>query len=50
MAITLAELQEYIQDHDVKFIKFSFCDVFGHQRIISVLPSVLPGPWNRASP
>ena len=42
MAITLAELQEYIQDHDVKFIKFSFCDVFGHQRIISVLPSVLP--------
>ena len=42
MAITLAELQEYIQDHDVKFIKFSFCDVFGHQKIISVLPSVLP--------
>ena len=41
MAISEAELNEYIQDHDVKFIKFSFCDVFGRQKIISVLPSVL---------
>lgn len=42
MAISQAEINEYIQDHDVKFIKFSFCDVFGRQKIISVLPSVLP--------
>lgn len=33
---------EFIQDNDVKFIKFAFCDVFGRQKIISVLPSMLP--------
>ena len=37
-----ADIQEFINDNDVKFIKFSFCDVFGSQKIISVLPSVLP--------
>ena len=36
------DIQEYIGENDVKFIKFSFCDVFGNQKIISVLPSVLP--------
>lgn len=36
------DIREYIADNDVKFIKFSFCDVFGNQKIISVLPSVLP--------
>ncbi len=35
-------VSEYIQDHDVKFVKFAFCDVFGRQKIISVLPSLLP--------
>ena len=36
------DIQEYMGENDVKFIKFSFCDVFGNQKIISVLPSVLP--------
>ena len=42
MRYSEADIREYIADNDVKFIKFSFCDVFGHQKIISVLPSVLP--------
>ena len=42
MRYSEADIQEFINDNDVKFIKFSFCDVFGSQKIISVLPSVLP--------
>ncbi len=37
-----SDISEFIQDNDVKFVKFSFCDVFGRQKIISVLPSLLP--------
>ncbi len=33
---------EFMADHDVKFVKFAFCDVFGRQKILSVLPSLLP--------
>ena len=42
MRYSEADIREFIADNDVKFIKFSFCDVFGNQKIISVLPSVLP--------
>ena len=38
MRYSEADIQEFIHDNDVKFIKFSFCDVFGNQKIISVLP------------
>ncbi len=37
-----SDIEEFIQDNDVKFVKFAFCDVFGRQKIISVLPSLLP--------
>lgn len=37
-----SDISEFIQDNDVKFVKFAFCDVFGRQKIISVLPSLLP--------
>jgi len=37
-----SNISEFIQDNDVKFVKFAFCDVFGRQKIISVLPSLLP--------
>ncbi len=39
---SFSDISEFIQDNDVKFVKFSFCDVFGGQKIISVLPSLLP--------
>ena len=42
MRYSEADIQEFIAENDVKFIKFAFCDVFGKQKIISVLPSVLP--------
>lgn len=37
-----SDISEFIQDNDVKFVKFAFCDVFGRQKIVSVLPSLLP--------
>ncbi len=37
-----SELSEFVEENDVKFMKFAFCDVFGRQKIISVLPSLLP--------
>jgi amidophosphoribosyltransferase len=37
-----SEISEFIQDNDVKLVKFSFADVFGRQRLICVLPSLLP--------
>lgn len=37
-----SDISEFIEDNDVKFVKFAFCDVFGSQKIISVLPSLLP--------
>ena len=47
MRYSEADIQEFIHDNDVKFIKFSFCDVFGNQKIISVLPSVLPRAFSQ---
>ena len=49
MRYSEADIQEFIHDNDVKFIKFSFCDVFGNQKIISVLPSVLPRAFSQGS-
>ncbi len=39
---SFSDISDFIQDNDVKFVKFSFCDVFGRQKIISVLPYLLP--------
>lgn len=42
MTRSFSDIAEFIQDNDVKFVKFSFCDIFGRQKIVSVLPSLLP--------
>ena len=35
------EVMEYINEEDVKFIRLSFCDVFGKQKNISIMPDEL---------
>ena len=35
------EVIQYTQEEDVKFIRLAFCDVFGHQKNISVIPDEL---------
>ncbi len=36
------EIIQFAQEEDVKFIRLAFCDVFGRQKNISIMPSELP--------
>ena len=36
------EVIQYIAEDDVKFIRLAFCDVFGRQKNISIMPEELP--------
>lgn len=36
------EVIQYVQEEDVKFIRLAFCDVFGRQKNISIMPEELP--------
>ncbi len=36
------EVIQYVSEEDVKFIRLAFCDVFGKQKNISVMPDELP--------
>ena len=39
MSYTKQEVMDYIRQEDVKFIKLAFCDVFGVQKNVSIMPS-----------
>ena len=36
------EVIQYVEEEDVKFIRLAFCDVFGKQKNISIMPEELP--------
>ena len=36
------EVMQYVAEEDVKFIRLAFCDVFGKQKNISIMPDELP--------
>ena len=42
MLYTQDEVMEYVEQEDIKFIRLAFCDVFGNQKNMSVMPSELP--------
>lgn len=42
MKYSKEEVIQYIQEEDVKFIRLAFCDVFGKQKNISIMPDELP--------
>lgn len=42
MKYSKEEVMQYIQEEDVKFIRLAFCDVFGKQKNISIMPDELP--------
>ncbi len=42
MKYSAQEVMQYIQEEDVKFIRLAFCDVFGRQKNISIMPQELP--------
>ena len=35
------EVMQYVAEEDVKFIRLAFCDVFGRQKNIAVMPGEL---------
>ena len=42
MKYSKQEVVQYVQEEDVKFIRLAFCDVFGRQKNISIMPDELP--------
>ena len=42
MKYSKEEVIQYVQEEDVKFIRLAFCDVFGKQKNISIMPQELP--------
>lgn len=42
MKYTREEVLQYVQEEEVAFIHLTFCDVFGRQKNISIVPSELP--------
>ena len=42
MKYSKEEIIQYAQEEDVKFIRLAFCDVFGRQKNISIMPDELP--------
>jgi len=42
MKYSKEEVIQYAQEEDVKFIRLSFCDVFGKQKNIAIMPDELP--------
>lgn len=42
MKYSKEEVLQYVEEEDVKFIRLAFCDVFGKQKNISIMPGELP--------
>ena len=41
MKYSVDEVMQYVREEDVKFIRLGFCDVFGKQKNISIMPNEL---------
>ena len=41
MKYSAEEVMQYVLEEDVKFIRLAFCDVFGKQKNISIMPGEL---------
>lgn len=42
MNYTESEVLQFTEENDVKFIRLAFCDLFGRQKNISIMPDMLP--------
>ncbi len=41
MKYSAAEVMQFVREEDVKFIRLAFCDVYGKQKNVSIMPSEL---------
>lgn len=39
---TILKALQFVEENDVKFIRLAFCDIFGRQKNISIMPKELP--------
>ena len=46
MKYTNAEIMQYVEEEDVMFIRLAFCDIFGTQKNVSIMPSELKGAFD----
>mgnify|MGYP003375625897 FL=1 len=42
MRYSKQEVIQYVEEEDVKFIRLAFCDIFGKQKNMSIMPGELP--------
>lgn len=42
MKTTMNEVLQFVGENDVKFIRLAFCDIFGIQKNVSIMPGELP--------
>ena len=47
MKYSKSEVMQYADEEDVKFIRLAFCDVFGKQKNISIMPNELERAFDR---
>ncbi|NMA34200.1 MAG: glutamine synthetase [Clostridiaceae bacterium] len=50
MRTTVDEVLEFVHENDVKFIRLSFCDLFGNLKNISIIPDELPRAFEHGIP
>lgn len=50
MSCTVSEVLAYVKENDVKFIKLTFCDLFGRQKTVSLLSSHLENAFRYGVP
>ena len=50
MKYSKQEILQYVSEEDVKFTRLAFCDVFGKQKNISIMPEELPQLLRMALP
>ena len=42
MKSTAKDVLQYVEENDVKFVKLTFCDLFGRQKNVSIVSHLLP--------
>lgn len=50
MKYTPREIMEFVEQEDVKFIRLAFCNVYGKQHNVAIMPGELSRPSPTESP
>ena len=42
MSFSPKEILKFVEENDVKFIRLTFCDMFGNLKNVAIMPNELP--------